>query len=87
MNIGYEPGWHGAFTRNEELGAWRNGTRVVKQNSEPGDSTPDGTMGTVLGSMRHPDPTWKGALAYFVEWDDKPRVAVGCMGYKVGWPS
>ena len=78
--IGEEPGWIGAFTRHEELGAWRNGTRVVKQASEPHDGTPDGTPGVVLGSlMEHQSKQ----LLYFVEWANRPRVAVGCMGFKL----
>jgi hypothetical protein len=79
--IQHEPGWHGAFTRNEALGAWRNGTPVVKQNSEPYDSTPDGTPGVVLGSI--PDYREGGQMFYFVEWADKPKVAVGCDGRKL----
>jgi hypothetical protein len=77
-----EPGWAGVFTRNQELGAWRNGTRVRKTNSERGDGTPDGMLGTVLGSISHPE-VQNGALMYFVEWGNRPRTAVGCMGFKL----
>lgn len=76
-----EPGWIGAFTRHEQLGAWRNGTRVVKQNSEPKDATPDGTPGVVLGSLAEPEGERR--LIYFIEWANAPRVAVGCMGFKL----
>lgn len=79
MQISQEPGWIGMFTRNEALGAWRNGTRVRKRNSQPDDATTDGTLGTVLGSIGDAE-----VLFYFVEWDDKPRFAVGVMAAKVG---
>jgi hypothetical protein len=86
MNLRNEPGWAGAFTRNQVEGAIPNGTRIVKCNSEPGDATPDGTPGIVLGSIRYPvvpgDP-FSGITAYFIEWACKPRVAVGCMEMKV----
>jgi hypothetical protein len=77
-----EPGWVGVFTRNQELGTWRNGTRVRKTNSEPGDATPNGTLGTVLGSISSPE-VQDGAVMYFIEWDNRPKVAVGCMGFKL----
>jgi hypothetical protein len=68
-----EPGWTGAFTRNDAKQAkYRVGTRVTKIEQEPGDATPVGTKGTVLGSMYGPNV----GVGYFVEWDDKPKVAV-----------
>jgi hypothetical protein len=76
------PGYTGAFTRNEVLGAWRNGTRVVKQKSEAGDAHPDGSLGTVLGSMAD-KKFMDGLVFYFIEWDAKPRFAVGTVGWKV----
>lgn len=80
--INNEPGWTGAFTRNQTEGAISNGTRIVKTNSEDGDATPDGTPGIVLGSVS--DPTiMNGIICYFIEWAHKPRVAVGCMETKV----
>lgn len=61
----------------------------MKAREEKGDSTPLGTGGTVLGSVdgstlgeRNPD----GDIihyAYFVEWDDKPRVAAGLTDWKI----
>lgn len=76
-----EEGWYGAFTRNEVLGAWRNGSRVVKQNSEEGDARPDGTLGTVIGSFMNPGQV--GRMIYFVEWDDAPKVAVATIDFKI----
>lgn len=80
MPIQNEPGWTGAFTRHQVLGGWRNGTRIVKVNTEPGDANPDGALGTVLGSLAH-----QGQVAYFIEWDNAPRVAVGCVGFKLAF--
>lgn len=94
MNVRSEPGWMGAFTRDHAEGAIPNGARIVKLDGEPGDSTPSGTEGTVLGSIdarlpelraearrqgvRPPDAYW-----YFVEWSNRPRVAVGLMDWKI----
>lgn len=83
MNIKTEPGWTGVFTRDEVLGAWRNGTRVVKHKSEPGDGTPDGTPGVVLGSMLVRDDDSRARLLYFIEWADHPRLAVACVATKL----
>jgi hypothetical protein len=66
------PGWFGLFTRDEYPGALRNGTRIVKVLTLPGDAHPVGTRGVVLGSMGHPEV----GLGYFVEWETKTRVAV-----------
>lgn len=88
-----EPGWSGVFTRHQADGAIPNGTRIVKGESEPGDSTPSGSKGTVLGSIdtipeveaeargrgvRPPD-----AYFYSVEWDRLPHVAVNVMDWKI----
>lgn len=66
-----EPGWYGAFTRAQAPGAYPNGQRIVKVRSEPGDSQPNGTPGTVLGSVAR-----EGVIAYFIEWDTARREAV-----------
>lgn len=77
-----EPGWFGAFTRATAPGAIPGGTRIAKCDSEDGDSTPDDTPGVVLGSISHPEVE-NGALLYFVEWSNRPGLAVACMGFKV----
>lgn len=77
-DLGYHDGYAGAFSRAQAQGAYPNGTRIVKVNSEPGDSTKDGTNGTVLGSL-----VFDGQSLYFIEWDDKPKVAIGTIGEKV----
>jgi len=78
-NINNEPGWYGSFTRDQAEGALPNGTPIVKVNSEPNDATPDGTKGSILGSIAA-----EGLLFYFVEWSSRPRVAIGCMSTKIG---
>jgi len=75
-----EPGWIGAFTRQQAPGAvFANNTRVKKIKSRPSDSIPDSAMGTVLGSMLDPE---KG-IYYFVEWDSHPKHAVTQVGWKL----
>jgi hypothetical protein len=79
LGIRNEPGWIGAFTREDSLGAWRAGARIEKVKSEEGDAHPVGDKGTVLGSITH-----DGQLLYFVEWDDTPRTAVAVIAWKIG---
>jgi len=76
--------YFGAFTRDQAEGAWPNGTRVVKVKGDPGtqDATANGTQGVVLGSIVMPEVS-KDAF-YFIEWDDKPLIAVGCSAWKLG---
>jgi hypothetical protein len=89
--IQYEDGWTGGFTRRQAEDAIANGSKVVKVQGEPGDGTELGTVGTVLGSLAPNDSLierfgqgerW-AAIFYFVEWDTKPRVAVGVLGWKI----
>lgn len=77
-----EPGWHGMFTRHQANGAIPNGTQIVKCNSEPGDTTPEGMTGTVMGSLRAPE-TMGALLFYFVEWTNRPRAPMGIMATKI----
>ena len=72
------------FTTAEAPGAWRNGTRVVKCESAPGDAHQDGALATVLGS--HGPVALDGrppAYAYFVEWDDYPGLPVGIAAWRL----
>ena len=93
VEFGPEPGWVGVFTRHQAEGAIPNGTPVVKVESEPGDATPSGTKGVVLGStptireveadarargIRPPD-----AFVYSVEWSTRPRHAMNVMDWKI----
>lgn len=80
MNIREHEGWIGAFTRDQARQAQlKNGQRVCKSLHELGDATPVGTGGVVLGSVFH----WTVGVGYFVEWDDKPRIAVLVVAAKV----
>lgn len=66
-----EPGWIGAFTRAQAPCAqFRNGSRVAKQGTDETDAHKDGALATVLGSIESP-----AGIVYFVEWDDRPRIA------------
>ena len=75
------PGWVNPFTRRESPHArYKNGCRVRKVWEDPsGDLTPLGTDGCVLGSIYVP----QFGCAYFVEWDDKPRVALFMVEKKI----
>lgn len=83
--FGPEPGWVGQFTRAQEPGAIPNGSPVVKGESDEGDAHEAGAPGVVLGSFCHPE-ILDGALCYFVEWADRPRVACAVMGWKIKRP-
>lgn len=81
------PGWLGVHTRDEASGALKNGTRIRKVKFEAGDGHPIGTLGRVLGSIEAPADVFRqfGArFFYFVEWDPKPRIAVGVASSKIG---
>ena len=74
----------------EMPGALRNGTRVRKVRSEPGDGNRDGSRGTVLGSLQMPDmgniPTDRGMkvkFLYFIRWDRMSNIAVGVLDTKL----
>lgn len=82
MGLRNEPGWAGAFTRAQAAGALPSGTRIVKCNSEPGDTRADGSGGTILGSISHPSLRG-GEPLYFIAWDATPRMAVGVMAFKI----
>ncbi len=82
-----EEGWLGNFTRDEYEGAkFKNGTRIKKVWGEIGDGTPLGTEGTVLGSIGGIEfPANFGVkVAYFVEWDNRPKCAVFVIDKKLG---
>lgn len=83
-----EPGYVGAFTRDNAEGALPAGTRIQKTNSERGDSMPNGAAGTVLGSYRDDfkveGPGILGAdFIYFIEWDARKGYAVATSNRKI----
>jgi hypothetical protein len=82
-----EEGWRGLFTRRQAEGAIENGTRFVKVAAQGSDSHPAGSGGIILGSidadllgdwLGHQPST--ASIAYFVEFDDLPKVGVGISG-------
>lgn len=73
-----EPGWLGSFTRHQSQGAFLNGSRAEKINTEPLDSHLDGAVCTILGSISR-----NGITVYFVEWDDMPRIASSIAGHRL----
>lgn len=81
--ISNHPGYFGFFTRDQAEGAITNGTRIVKANSEPGDGNADGAPGVVLGSLAVDVLQLGPRIAYFVEWDARPRMAVFVADSKV----
>jgi hypothetical protein len=76
-------GYIGIHTRQEAPGAFPNGTRIKKVTYTEGDSTEIGQKGTVLGSIAV-DLEEDVPYFYFVEWDWKPRHAVGIVSVKIG---
>jgi hypothetical protein len=87
--LGAHSGYAGVFSRAEAKGALANGTRIRKCNSEEGDGTPDGTGGVILGSVNVRAAGVSAAedhgvtYLYFVEWDNRPKVAVGTIDVKI----
>ena len=80
LGIQNHPGYLTPFSKNQAEGAWANGSCVVKDGADPsGDVTPDGIEGKILGSLKTPD----GKYAYFVEWDNKPKMPIFCVQEKL----
>jgi len=65
-------GYLAPFTRQQSpLAKYKNGSRVTKaRQDESGDLHKPGAQGTVLGSIGAPVI----GVAYFVEWDDMPKL-------------
>jgi len=78
----YEPGYVGAFTRNQAKGAWPNGSRVEKIKEEKGDHHEIGERAVILGSMFDPQQPLAGIM-YFIEWDRSPGMAIACLAWKL----
>jgi len=76
-----EKGWLGTFTRYQTPDApFKNGTKIKKVFCEQGDAHPIGALGTVLGSVS----AEAAGFGYFVEWQDRPNVAVFVIEKKIG---
>lgn len=56
------------YLEGEAPGAWPLGSTVRKVNSQPGDGTPDGTLGTILSSFDVSAQVKAATYAYFVFW-------------------
>ncbi len=80
FRIEEHPGYLTPFCKNQAEGAWENGSYIVKHGSDPGgDVTPDGIKGIILGSLKAPS----GKYGYFVEWENKPKIAIFCAEEKM----
>jgi hypothetical protein len=75
----YHPGYDGAFSTGQAAGAIPNESRVWKTASRPGDTYPDGTPGTVMGSVGRPGV----GIGYFVSFDPNPRQVVFMNGERL----
>jgi hypothetical protein len=82
FNFITEPDWTGHFTRQQAEGAIPNGSTIRKAKQEAGDGTPLGTHGLVIGSFSHPE-VHDGLRVYFVEWANRPRMAVAIVEWKI----
>jgi hypothetical protein len=72
LGIKWHAGYKTPFTRQQyELAKFKNGTCVRKLWEDvAGDIHAVGELGTVLGSIGHPEV----GACYFVEWDRLPRM-------------
>jgi hypothetical protein len=80
-----------SYTDEQAVGAYPNGSRVVKTASEPSDDHGNGACATVIGSMSVnglrpedlPEAARNASYIYFVEWDDTPGFPVAVIDFKV----
>lgn len=79
FGIQNHPGYLTSFSKNQAEGAWVNGSCVVKDGNDPGgDATPNGIKGEILGSLKVAEK-----YGYFVEWENKPKMAIFCVEEKM----
>ena len=64
------------FTDKQAPGAWPNGATVRKINSLKGDATPNGTTGTIIGSIDVRSMNKGSTYGYFVAWMTAPPFPV-----------
>jgi len=74
-----KPGYIGHYIEGQADGAVPNGQRVVKVADEKGDAHTLGDTATVISSYAHPEL----GLMYFIEWDDRPKLIVACISWKL----
>lgn len=60
------------FVVTQADGAWPNGATVFKRNSQSDDRTPNGTCGTIIGSIDVRELQKTAAYGYFIKWPDFP---------------
>lgn len=63
--------YEGEYVTDQAPGAYANGSKLAKINSEGFDAHGDGDVCTVIGSVLAPN----GEIGYFVEWEDMPGLA------------
>lgn len=73
-----EAGDEAVYVEGQALGAWPNGSRIAKIDSEKGDRHRDGAAGMVLSSL-----VLDSATVYFVLWDDCPHMPIAIMGHRL----
>lgn len=88
LGLGYHPGYRTPFCNKQAPGALPNGTVIVKHNSKATDATKDGSLGKVLGSIGPTPEALKAMFPgvnyfYWVEWNDDPGMAIGCVDTKI----
>jgi hypothetical protein len=80
------------YTTEQAEGAFPNGTRIEKIQSDETDSHRNGAKGKVIGSMGNKSTsitisTKYGSrisnYIYFVEWDDTPDIPVAIAGFRL----
>ncbi len=80
FGIQHWPGYLSPFTRDQAPFALPNGTRVTKVLvDDQHDLAKVGEAGSVLGSLSHPTL----GVAYFVEWDLRPRMPTLVVAAKI----
>lgn len=78
---GVHKGWLGIINGDyrDVPGAFPAGTRIQKTGTEPSDAHPDGSPGTVLGSIGNSEIGY----GYFIRWDDVPEIPVFVAAHRV----
>lgn len=77
------------YTTKSAAGAIPNGTTIIKQNAEAGDTNPNGTLGIIIGSCDSPPNEainkkngFIVKFLYFVDWNNS-GIPVGTIDHKI----